>query len=42
MSAIIICTNAASSLIRNARLWRFSKPMVDVGLPLRLRPQTDP
>ena len=42
MSASMTRTNSSSSPIRNALLWRFSNPMVDVGLPLRLRPHTEP
>src|SRR5262249_54391221 len=42
MSASITRRKSASSSMRNALLNRFSNPMVDVGLPLRLRPQTDP
>ncbi len=42
MSATIAATKASSSSIRNALLNRFSKPMVDDGLPLSERPQTDP
>src|SRR6516164_5186920 len=42
MSASIVRRNVGSSSIRNALLKRFSKPIVDVGLPLRLRPHTEP
>ena len=42
ISAIMKRTNSASSSIRKAALWRFSKPIVDQGLPLRRRPQTEP
>jgi len=42
ISASMKRMNAASSSIREASLWRFSKPMVDQGLLLKRRPQTEP
>ena len=42
MSAVMASTNTSSSSIRNALLKRFSNPIVEVGLPLSERPQTDP
>src|SRR5262249_38919432 len=42
ISASMTRRKSASSSMRNALLNRFSKPIVDAGLPLRLRPQTDP
>ena len=42
MSAVMAETNAASSSMRKALLKRLSKPIVEVGLPLSERPQTEP
>ena len=42
MSAVMEPTNTSSSSIRNALLNRLSKPIVEVGLPLSERPQTEP
>src|SRR5262249_48617395 len=41
-SSSISRTNADSSSRLNAALWRRSKPMVEVGLPLSRRPHSEP
>jgi hypothetical protein len=41
-SAIIAATNSSSSSMWKALLKRFSKPIVDDGLPLSARPQMEP
>ncbi len=42
ISASMKRMNSASFSIPKASLWRFSKPIVDHGLPLKRRPQTEP
>jgi hypothetical protein len=42
MSRISACTNSSSEENWTARLWRRSKPIVEIGLPDSPRPQTEP